>query len=107
MVLSECVYKLVDIGLEESAKAAALFASQLPPGLVTLSHVQSVAATVPHRYASHEVRVTLLAFQSYCFTSFSCSYNLCTQSAIHRHAIIHILAYHTAYRGTSCMSCQV
>ncbi|KAL0042211.1 hypothetical protein WJX77_006257 [Trebouxia sp. C0004] len=50
MILSECVYKLVDVGPADSAKAASTFVSQLPPGLVSLQHVQSVAASVPHRY---------------------------------------------------------
>ena len=49
MILSECVYKLVDVGPADSAKAASTFVSQLPPGLVSLQHMQSVAASVPHR----------------------------------------------------------
>lgn len=50
MILSECVYKLVDVGPADSAKAASTFVSQLPPGFVSLQHMQSVAASVPHRY---------------------------------------------------------
>jgi hypothetical protein len=49
MILSECVYKLVDVGPADSAKAASIFVSQLPPGLVSLQHMQSVPASVPHR----------------------------------------------------------
>ncbi len=49
MILSECVYKLVDVGPADSATAASTFITQLPPGLVSLQHMQSVAASVPQR----------------------------------------------------------
>ena len=49
LILSECVYKLVDIGEQESAKAASHFTAQFPPGLVSLQHIQSANTTVPHR----------------------------------------------------------
>ena len=52
LILSECVYKLVDIGEQESAKAASSFISQFPPGLVSLQHIQSANMTVPHRYVA-------------------------------------------------------
>ena len=59
MVLSECVYKLVDVGLEQSAEAAALFANQLPPGLVSISHIQSATGLLPHRSAQPATHVVL------------------------------------------------
>ncbi|KAL3162834.1 hypothetical protein ABBQ32_009288 [Trebouxia sp. C0010 RCD-2024] len=49
LILSECVYKLVDIGEQESAQVASGFVAQFPPGLVSLQHLQSANSTVPHR----------------------------------------------------------
>lgn len=90
MILSECVYKLVDVGPADSAKAASTFVSQLPPGLVSLQHMQSVAATVPHRLKSlqkccvhslaHSVFLSTL-----CLMCFSClSIKLCIK-CLHAH----------------------
>ena len=54
LILSECVYKLVDIGDKEAAKAASGFVAQLPPGLVSLQHMQSADSAVPQRSALHQ-----------------------------------------------------
>ncbi|KAA6420193.1 MAG: hypothetical protein FRX49_09856, partial [Trebouxia sp. A1-2] len=63
MILSECVYKLVDVGPADSAKAASTFVSQLPPGFVSLQHMQSVAASVPHSCLS--IKATAVAHRGF------------------------------------------
>lgn len=49
MILSECVYKMVDMGESESAQAATFFVNELPSGFASLRHMQGAALAAHHR----------------------------------------------------------
>ncbi len=49
MVLSECVYKQVEDGVDAATAALNAFQRQFPPDLVSLQHVQFTRGTIEHR----------------------------------------------------------
>ncbi len=51
MVLSECVYKVVDHGPEEAARIMSRVKTTFPPNLCTLRNVQWALPHVTHRWA--------------------------------------------------------
>lgn len=49
MILSECVYKMVDMGELESTQAATYFVNEFPSGFAPLRHMQGAAQAAHHR----------------------------------------------------------
>ena len=49
MILSECVYKKVEISWEALAQTVSEFAHEFPPGLVDVDAVQCSLQDVPHK----------------------------------------------------------
>ena len=86
MILSECVYKLVDIGDEESAKAATTFMAQFPPGMVRLQHIQSTDTLVPHRFAKLQPILHLIAPCFDCMVQYRKAIDLLTLQCLQVHA---------------------
>lgn len=52
MILSECVYKMVDIGEAASAQAATFFLNDFPADVTTLQHIQGADLAAHHRYVA-------------------------------------------------------